>query len=174
MPGNAFIKFAGVVKGESMQDGHGGDKGWIEIGDWNWDIEAETSFMKGGGASVGKPTPGTLSFSHFWDLSSSVLLTKIVSGTHFDTVTIHMLKQTGDTTGKPATYFELVAKDAFVTKVSTKAGDDGSLNQDVDMVFKQVVCGYKAQKNTGELEGSIPFNWNIAQMNQDTDVKGTI
>src|SRR5512139_3821185 len=108
MPGNAFIKFEGVEKGESMQEGHEGKDGWIEIGDWSWDIEAETSFLKGGGASVGKPQPGTLSFSHFWDLSSAVILTKIVSGKHFPLVTIHMLKQTGTTeTGKPVSYFEI-------------------------------------------------------------------
>ena len=174
MPGNAFIKFAGIVKGESFQDGHGGDKGWIEIGDWSWDIEAETSFLKGGGASVGKATPGTLSFSHFWDLSSSVILTKIVAGTHFDTVTIHMLKQIGDKDGKPATYFEIVVKDAYVTKVSSKAGEDGAINQDVEMVFKEIVVGYKAQKNTGELETSIPFNWSITTGTTSTEVKGTI
>jgi len=174
MPGNAFIKFTGVVKGESFQDGHSGDAGWIEIGDWSWDIESETSFLKGGGASVGKATPGTLSFSHFWDLSSSVLLTKIVQGTHFDKVTIHMLKSVGDTEGKPKEYFEIVMGHAFVTKVASKAGEDGTIDQDVEMVFKEIVLAYKAQKNDGTLDTSIPFNWNIAQMTQSTEVKSTI
>ena len=68
MPGNSFIKFSDIAKGESFQEGHHGDQGWIEIGDWSWDIEAETSFLKGGGSSVGKPTPGNLSISHFFDL----------------------------------------------------------------------------------------------------------
>jgi type VI protein secretion system component Hcp len=42
MPGNAFIKFDGgaPMKGESQQVGHEGDKGWIEMGDWSWDVEA--------------------------------------------------------------------------------------------------------------------------------------
>lgn len=170
MPGNSFIKFAGVTPGESIQEGHHGDEGWIEIGDWSWDIESETSFLKGGGASVGKPTPGTLSFSHYFDVSSSVLLHKIVSGTHFTDVTIHMLKQVGDEAGKPATYFEVLMLEAFVTKVGTKAEEDGSISQDVEMVFKQISLGYKAQKNDGTLEASaIPFNWNIAKMNLTTD-----
>ena len=58
--------------------------GWIEISDWSWDIEADTSFLKGAGASVGKPTPGTLCFSHYYDLASPVIMQKIVQGTHFE------------------------------------------------------------------------------------------
>ena len=171
MPGNSFIKFSDVDIGESMQEGHDGTKGWIEFGEWSWDIESETSFLKGGGAAVGKPTPGTFSFSHYFDVSSTVLLTKIVSGTHFKEVRIHMLKQTGDAGGKPQTFFEIVMTDAFVTKVATKAAEDGSLEQDVEMVCKEISLGYKAQLNDGALEKSaIPFDWNIAKMNQKPTV----
>lgn len=171
MPGNAFINFEGVKVGESFQDGHLGTNGWIEIGDWSWDIESETSFLKGGGASVGKAMPGTFSFSHFWDTSSSVLLTKIVAGTHFPTVRIHMLKQAGDETGKPKTFFEVVLGYAFVTKVSTKGGEDGTINQDVELVCKEIILGYKAQTNKGDLESTaIPFKWNIAAQDDKPEV----
>jgi type VI secretion system secreted protein Hcp len=170
MPGNTFIKFEGITEGESYQKTHPGSKGWIEIGDWSWDIEAETNFLKGGGAAVGKPQPGTFSFSHFFDVSSTVIMTKIVAGKHFGEVVIEMLKQTGDDQPKP--YFHIKVKDAFITKVSTKGGEDGSVNQDVEMVFKEIVVGYKAQKNEGGgLEGSIDFNWNIAKMNQATAIQ---
>jgi type VI secretion system secreted protein Hcp len=47
-----------------------GKDGWIEIGDWTLDVEAEASHLKGTGAAVGKPTSGVLSFSHFYDKSS--------------------------------------------------------------------------------------------------------
>jgi type VI secretion system secreted protein Hcp len=174
MPGNTFIKFAEITQGESYQKTNHGDQGWIEIGDWSWDIEAETSFLKGGGSAVGKPTPGTLSFSHYFDLASPVIMKKIVSGTHFPEVTIEMLKQTGDKDGKMATYFQIKMKEAFITKVSTKGGEDGAVNQDVEMVFKEVAVGYKAQKNAGGLEGSIPFNWNIAKMNSATTISGEL
>jgi type VI secretion system secreted protein Hcp len=42
---------------------------WIEIQSWDWDVEAETSWTKGGGCSVGKPNPGKLNFEHYWDKS---------------------------------------------------------------------------------------------------------
>ena len=77
MPGNAFIKFDGVQKGESTHSSHNGDNGWIEISDWSWDIEADTSFLKGAGASVGKPQPGTLTFSHYYDSPAVKLLSRL-------------------------------------------------------------------------------------------------
>ncbi|TDP62862.1 Hcp family type VI secretion system effector [Roseateles toxinivorans] len=171
MPGNSFIKFDGIKEGESFQSNRDGKQGWIEIGDWSWDIEAETSFTKGGGAAVGKPTPGTLSFSHFYDLSSPVIMGKIVGGQHFAEVVIDMLKQTGDKGGLPSQYFQIKMKEVFITKVSSKGGEDGSVNQDVEMVFKEIAVGYKPQKNDGTLEAPTDFNWNIARMNLATSIQ---
>ncbi len=165
MPGNAFIKFVGVNEGESLQETHHGSKGWIEIGDWSWDIESETSFLKGAGASVGKPTPGTLSFSHYYDTASPEIMSRIVRGTHFSDVHIVMLKQTGNMEGKGEVYFCMTMKFVFITKVSTKGGEDGSVNQDVEMVFKQVAIGYKPQTGKdGSLGKQRDFGWDISKM----------
>ncbi len=176
MPGNAFIKFegAGKAEGESQQLGHLGKDGWIEIGDWSWDVEAEASHLKGTGASVGKPNAGVLSFSHFYDKSSPVLMQYIVKGTHFKTATIHMLKQTGKE--QPELFFELVCGAVFITKVSSKGGEDGAVNQDVEFVFKEIAIGYKRQNNFGELKEFKDFHWNIAEMSQTNtaDVKLTL
>ncbi|MGS0755277.1 Hcp family type VI secretion system effector [Roseateles sp. GG27B] len=164
MPGNSFIKFAGITDGESLQETNiGKGEGWIEIGDWSWDIEAEHSAFKGSGAAVGKPTPGTLSFSHFFDNASPEIMNRIIRGTSFDTATVQMLKQTGE--GKPTVYFEIAVSNVFITKVSTKGAEDGSLNQDVEMVFKEIIVNYKPQLNTGTLGPAIPFKWNIPTMN---------
>lgn len=163
MPGNAFLKFKEVSVGESFQKTHPGSAGWIEIADWSWDIEAESSFTKGGGAAVGKPMPGALSFTHFFDKSSPTIMKNIVKGVHFAEVTIEMLKQTGKSE-QPEVYFTMVMKSAFTTKVSTKGGEDGAVTQDVELVFKDVSIDYKAQKNDGGLEAAISFGWDIAQM----------
>lgn len=164
MPGNSFLKFekdGKVVEGESLQKGYEGSKGWIEIGDWNWDVEAETSFMKGGGSAVGKPTPGTLGFSHYYDKSSKGVFMNIIKGTHFSSVELHMCKQTGKDT--PQVYFKLKASDAFTTKVSTKGGEDGSVSQDIELVFKKIEVEYFEQNNKGELKTTNAWTWNIAE-----------
>lgn len=164
MPGNAFINFDGV-KGESTHSSHSGDKGWIEISDWSWDIEADTSFLKGAGASVGKPQPGTLSFSHYYDKASPVIMKKIVQGKHFAKVAILMLKQTGAEDGQGEPYFGIRMEEAFITKVSSKGAEDGSVTQDVEMVFKVIRVGYSPQKLTGgDLAEAIPFVWDIGKM----------
>ena len=165
MPGNAFIWFDGVKPGESTHETHNGEKGWIEISDWSWDIEADTSFLKGAGASVGKPQPGTLSFSHYYDKASPVIMKKIVQGKHFSKVYIVMLKQTGAEDGQGDPYFGITMDEAFITKVSSKGAEDGSVTQDIEMVFKVVVVGYKPQKlKGGELDSEVPFAWDIGKM----------
>jgi type VI secretion system secreted protein Hcp len=167
MPGNAFIKFTGPdLKGESQQEGHAGADGWIEIGDWGWDIEAEASHLKGTGAAVGKPQPGNFTWSHFYDKSSPTLMANIVQGSSFAQAQIDILKSTGGK--KPEIFLQIIAKDVFIAKVGTKGGDDGSVNQDIEMVFKDVGIAYKRQQNDGKLAAAIDFRWNIAQMSTET------
>jgi type VI secretion system secreted protein Hcp len=165
MPGNSFIWFQDVSRGESTHETHNGANGWIEISDWSWDIEADTSFLKGAGASVGKPTPQNLTISHYYDTASPVIMSKIVQGKHFGKVHIVMLKQTGDQSGKGEPYFGITASEVFITKVSSKGSEDGSVTQDVEMVFKTVAIGYKPQElKGGGLDKQQDFIWDIGQM----------
>jgi type VI secretion system secreted protein Hcp len=167
MPGNAFITFSstaagnykavGDVKGESVQEGY---KDWIDIGDWSWDVEAEHSVTKGTGAAVGKPTPGVLSFSKFYDRSSPTALAKMVKGVHFKSAVLVMCKQTGKK-DVPEPYFWIVMSDVFTTKVANKGGEDGSVSQDIELVFKKVEINYCQQGNDGVLASPIPFEWDI-------------
>ena len=164
MPANSFILFgtADVPTGESPQAARPGSKGWIEITDWSWDVEAEHSNLKGTGAAVGVATPGTFSFSHTFDKSSPTIMSNIVMGTSFTTATVHMLKSTGADDGKPEVYFGIKMGDCFVCKVSSKGGEDGAISQDVEFVFKSISIGYKQQTNDGKLGNIMPFGWNIA------------
>ena len=69
---NAFMKI-GSAEGEARQGKYGKEK-WIELQSWEWEVEAESSWTKGGGASVGKPNPGKLTWEHYFDRSSHLLL----------------------------------------------------------------------------------------------------
>jgi type VI secretion system secreted protein Hcp len=165
MPGNSFMWMEGVKKGESTHETHNGENGWLEISDWSWDIEADTSFLKGAGASVGKPTPGNMTVSKYYGKESPVVMSKIVQGKHFGKVHIVMLKQTGENSGKGEPYFGITASEVFITKVSSKGGEDGAVTQDIEMVFKTVAVGYKPQKlKGGGLDDQQDFIWDIGQM----------
>lgn len=167
MPGNSFIKFGeDVPTGESLQKTHPGKDGWIEINDWSFDIESDTNYLKGTGLAVGKATPGNLSITHTFDISSTTILSKMVAGLHFKLITIEMLKSTGEKS--PERYFQVIATECFVTKVSSKGGEDGTISQDVEFVFKEIYVAYRPQKNDGKLDTTIPFSWSVKRNSTDT------
>jgi type VI secretion system Hcp family effector len=153
---NAFIQFQGA-DGESIQKGK---EKWIEIQGWDWEVEAETSWTKGGGASVGKPNPGKMNFEHYFDTSSTVILGFICTGKAFPKVELQMMKTTGSAT--PETYYTMVMEGAFITKVSNSGTEEGNVTQKVEMVFKTVKIEYKPQDNkTGKLGAVKTYNWDI-------------
>jgi type VI secretion system secreted protein Hcp len=159
---NAFMKI-GSAEGEARQ-GKYGEKKWIELQSWDWDVEAETSWTKGGGASVGKPNPGKLSWEHYFDRSSHLLLGYICTGTAFEHVYLEMCKGTGSASPEP--FFFMTMDEAFITKITNSATDDGNVLQKVEMVFKKVVIEYKSQglpwaRTPGGLSPPMNFNWDI-------------
>lgn len=158
---NAFLSFKdGKADGESLQKGK---EKWIEIQGWDWEVEAESSWTKGGGASVGKPNPGKMNWEHYWDKSSSTLLGYICTGTSFNEIKLEMCKGTGQTGLKP--FFMVVMKDAFITKVANSATEEGNVLQKVEMVFKEIEINYSQQGAPSQPPGSLTkagtFIWDI-------------
>ena len=154
---NAFVTFFDKADGESIQKGK---ENWVEIQGWNWDVDAETSWTKGGGASVGKPNPGKMSVEHHFDTASTVILGYICNGKAFPKVQLEMMKTTGR--GTPETYFTMTMEVAFITKVSNSGTEEGLVVQRFEMVFKTVKIEYKPQDNrSGALGAAKTYNWDI-------------
>jgi type VI secretion system secreted protein Hcp len=154
---NAFMSFFDKADGESVQKGK---EKWVELQGWDWEIEAESSWTKGGGASVGKPSPGALSFQHYFDTSSPVIMGYICTGKAFPKVELQMAKSTAG--AQPATYFTMVLEGAFITRVGTSGTEEGDVLQRVEMVFKTVKIDYKPRDNaSGKLGAAKTFNWDI-------------
>ena len=154
---NAFVSFFDKADGESIQKGK---EKWIEIQGWDWEVEAESSWTKGGGASVGKPNPGKMNWEHYFDTSSTVIMGYICCGKAFPKVELQMMKTTGS--AAPETYFTMTMEGAFITKVANSGSEDGNVTQKVEMVFKTVKIEYKPQDNkTGKLGAVKTYNWDI-------------
>jgi type VI secretion system secreted protein Hcp len=157
---NAFMKI-GEAEGESRQTGY---EKWIELQSWDWEVEAETSWTKGGGAAVGKPSPGKMNWEHVFDRSSNTILSFICTGKSFEEVTLEMCKSTGNTDKREA-FFTVTMQQAFITKVSQAATEEGNVSQKVEMVFKNIKIVYKqqgAQANApGALSEAGTFQWDI-------------
>ena len=155
---NAFMKI-GKANGESKQAPF---VDWIEVQSWDWEVEADTSWTKGGGASVGKPSPGKLNFEHSWNRSSYVILGYICTGTAFSDVLIEMCKSTGSSGRKP--FFKVEMRECFITKVTQSATDEGNVLQKVEMVFKAISIQYWQQgllSNPGHLKAVNEFSWDV-------------
>jgi type VI secretion system Hcp family effector len=155
---NAFMKI-GKAKGESKQAPF---VDWIELQAWDWEVEAETSWTKGGGASVGKPSPGKMNWEHSWDRSSSVILGYICTGSAFEKCYLTMCKSTGKDEREP--FFQVEMRECFITKVNQSATDEGNVLQKVEMVFKAISIQYWQQgllKDPGALKVVNEFSWDV-------------
>ena len=135
----AFLSFFDKPEGESIQKGK---EKWIELQGWDWEVDAETSWTKGGGASVGKPNPGRLNWEHDFDTASPVILGCLCSGKAFAKVELQMLKTTGSAT--PETYFTMTMDGVFITAVHRRCRGRHRA-QKVEMVFKTVKIEYRPQ-----------------------------
>jgi type VI secretion system secreted protein Hcp len=159
---NALMQIS-TAKGESKNKNF---PGWIELQGWDWEVECESSWTKGGGASVGKPNPGKMNWEHYFDTSSTTLLKFMCSGQAFERIELVMQKGTGGEQGQQV-FFQMIMLGAFITKVSNSATDEGNVVQKVEMVFKDVEFHYFAQDDkTGKLGtnaagGEKVFGWNI-------------
>jgi type VI secretion system Hcp family effector len=156
MAANAFISFFDKADGESTQKGK---EKWVEIKTWDWEVEAQSSWTKGGGASVGKPNPGRLHFEHFFDTSSIVMLGYICNGKAFPKVELQIIKTTGR--AQQDAYFIMKMEGVFITRVSNFGTEEGNVLQKVEMIFKTVSIEYKQQDNNGALGTAKKYSWDI-------------
>lgn len=69
------------VTGDSVAKGH---ESWIRIAALAWEVEAESSWTSGSGASVGRPKPGKISLKLATGPWSTAFLRAITTGTTLD------------------------------------------------------------------------------------------
>ena len=148
---NAFLSFFDKVDGESIQKGK---EKWIEIQGWDWEVEAETSWTKGGGASVGKPNPGKMTVEHYFDTASTVILGFICTGKAFPKAEIQMMKTTGK--GSPETYLTITMEGVFLTKVSQSGTEEGNVRAEARIRLQDRQDRIQAAKHQGRLARCRP------------------
>jgi len=153
---NAFLTFFDKADGESTQKGK---EKWVELSGWDWEVEAEAKVGKVG-ARVGKPKPGRLSFEHYYDTSSAVVMGSLCTGRAFPKVELQMTETTG--AGSAETYFSMLVQGAYITKVSNSGTEEGNVLQRCELVFDQVTIAYQPQDPaTGRLGSPTTFTWDI-------------
>lgn len=158
---NTFIQFTdaggAVLKGPSVSKEH---PGWSEVNSWSWLVSAESSFVKGSGAAVGKPQPGPFSWSQTLDQTYPKLFTQLVKGQSSKTVTLDVAKSFSDRA--PESFFSMVFGDVFYTRLAVGGGSDALINLNGEFVFRQVSMSYRPADATGRLGPAVTASWNVS------------
>jgi type VI secretion system Hcp family effector len=152
-----FLTFFDQADGESVVKGK---EKWVELDSFGFGIEAETSWTKGGGASVGKPSPGKLIIEKNLDTASNVIYGYISTGKPFAKVEFQAQKANGK--GVPETYLTFTMEGVFVTSVQNKVGTDGIARETLSFVYRTIKMEYKPKDaKSGELGAPKTFTWDI-------------
>lgn len=100
---------------------------------YSWSVTADSSWSKGGGASVGKPTPSAIRFTKLLDPSSVPTLQRITAGTVVPTAVFTVTFGKGNNASTMV--YEMT--ELLVTSV-TEGAADGLVTEEVSFVFKAV------------------------------------
>jgi type VI secretion system secreted protein Hcp len=154
MAASMYVKFDGV-EGESMQEGY---EGWIEISNFQMSSSAPPSTDLGGGSGVGKPTIHGVSYTTVAGRQTPQINKNYYEGTHFPTVQVVFLKQTGNSV--PEKYYELTMSHVFVMSISNSKSEGALGSESISLKAEQYKQEYFVQSAGGDLTsvGSTQYN----------------
>ena len=154
MAADIFAKL-GDIKGESLDDKH---KDEIEVLSYSWGVSNAGSMASGSGGGEGKATFHDITFTHFMDKASPVLMQACATGVHLKEATITHRKA-----GKGQhEYLIIKMNDVLVTSVQHgSSGGDGAPSENVTLSFAKIDFQYKPQKADGSLDAGVHFKYDI-------------
>lgn len=138
-----------------------GREGQVALNSFQWSVTADTSWVKGSGAAVGKATPGAVSWNQGWDSSISTIYTDMFGGKSVSTATIEMVPNSG--ASKPVAGFSTKMDNVLVTEVSKNL----SSGYTVSSVAKTMQFTYNPAA-WGDKGSEIKLNWDIATHSSNT------
>jgi len=150
-----FLKMA-PIKGESKDATH---KEEIDVLSWSWGASQTGTTHQGGGGGAGKVNVQDISFTHYVDKSSHLLLGACATGKHFDEALL-TVRKAGDT---PLEYVKLTMSEVIVTSVSTGgSGGEDRITENVTLNFAKFKFEYTPQKDNGAADATVNFAYDIS------------
>ena len=115
------------IAGDSTKAGYAN---WIELSSAQWGMSAETSYLRGTGAAVGKASLSAFTYTLGADATMLSVLTNMVKGTKVAQATIEYVKAGP---AGPNTVMQLNLKDIFFTDLSLTAaeGEDPKVSESI-------------------------------------------
>jgi type VI secretion system secreted protein Hcp len=150
-----FIKI-GDIKGEAVDKAC---KDQIQILAWHWGMTQSGTTHTGSGGGGGKVAVQDLSFTHYIDKATPVLLKYCASGKHLTDATL-TVRRAG---GTALDYVKITMSDLIISSVSTGgASADDRITENVTLNFAKVKFEYTPQTDKGTGAPAIPMGWDIA------------
>jgi len=157
-----FIKLSDVKTGESTDKFFPGSEGWNELAECSWSIEAETSWTKGGGASVGKPSPGKFEIRRSIDSSSATVIKNMTSGRASPTVEIALRQEGRGENASDQTVLHYTFEDVYFVNFSQATSEEGEVTELISFVYRTIKVGYRpTDPKTGKPGGEVTVEWNV-------------
>lgn len=138
------------IIGESTVKGY---EHWIEIDSVSWSADAESSWTKGGGASVGKPNPGEIRWTQSFDSSVPSMFSYITTGLAVPNAVVEYTRNNG---AGETTYLQINMSGLFFTELAFNGNTMSGAG-----VFKTISMTYWPESAKGGRDTPIGFTWDI-------------
>ena len=160
MATDTYLNIEGVP-GESADDQH---KDWIELLGFDHEFvqPASATESSAGGGTIGRVNMGHFTITKYLDKASPKLSEYCCSGKHLPSITIDMLRSSGDSRVK---YMEVKMEDVVVAKVRHGRDEDTPdefPTETISFNFAKVKWTYTQQQRTdGSSGGQVTGGWDL-------------
>tara|TARA_R110002073_G_C9412255_1_gene575364 strand:+ start:250 stop:738 length:489 start_codon:yes stop_codon:yes gene_type:complete len=132
----------------------------IDILAWSWGMSQSGTTHMGAGAGAGKVDVQDISFTHWVDSASPVMMQKCCKGMHIPTGKL-VVRKAGD---KPLNYIVIELKDIIISSISSGgSGGEDRLTENVTLNFAEFKYIYTKQNKKGGKGAAAEVAWNIAK-----------
>lgn len=153
MAADMFIKLASVP-GESTDEKHPNE---IDVLSWSWGMAQSSMQGTGAGRGAGKVSVDNLTFSHYLDKASPVLMRLCCSGDHVPEANL-VMRLAG---GKQLEYLKIKLEEVLISNVSVSGGAGDKATESVSLSFAKVKVDYYPQNAKGALDAAVPYGWDM-------------
>lgn len=150
---NYYLRLTGGTPGIIGESTVKGYEHWIDIDSVSWSADADTTWTKGGGASVGKPNPGELRWTQSFDSSVPAMYSYITAGLAVPNAVVEYTRTNG---GGETTYLQLNMGGLFFTEIAFDGNTVSAAG-----VFKTISVTYWPEDTKGGRDKPIGFSWDI-------------
>lgn len=149
-----YIKINGVA-GESKDSKH---KEWIDVVSFRYGVSQSNSLRTGGGGGVAKARFSVLSFYHYIDRASPILMQFCAAGKHIPEVILSCCKVGGGS----QEFMRVTLSDCIITHV----GPDGATGnapilEGVGIAYSSIRIEVKEQAPDGSMGAAVTGTWDV-------------